>query len=261
MSSPYGPRLQVHKQRIPSIRRPNKTGRHSAHAATRYRQAHLFSATDRVLSQSSMAPPPRRNPQQNPTRRKVRAHAPANEPRPRRQFRNPNSLVYSLLSQGEEPWLAASLRPANFLPGLAIGFLLGLLLDLSSSWRPKSSSAPAPRAAAARGSSSKRASGSSFASGGEELKMVSCAASVPREYIWRELFVAAATLCIAYIWLIWLLKLKYHHLPFVSFGYSSIARINDVGSLIFVSSIAALFELHNSRVELALSNVSAICRF
>jgi len=133
--------------------------------------------------QSSMAPPPRRNPQQNPTRRKVRAHAPANEPRPRRQFRNPNSLVYSLLSQGEEPWLAASLRPANFLPGLAIGFLLGLLLDLSSSWRPKSSSAPAPRAAAARGSSSKRASGSSFASGGEELKMVSCAASVPREYI------------------------------------------------------------------------------
>ncbi|CAD6333166.1 unnamed protein product [Miscanthus lutarioriparius] len=90
-----------------------------------------------------MAPPPRRNPQQNPTRRK-----------------------------GEEPWLAASLRPANFLPGLAIGFLLGLLLDLSSSWRPKSSSPPAPAAAPARGSSSKRASGSSFASGGEELKMV-----------------------------------------------------------------------------------------
>ncbi|WVZ99289.1 hypothetical protein U9M48_044615 [Paspalum notatum var. saurae] len=80
-------------------------------------------------------------------------------------------LAYSLL-QGEEPWLAASLRPANFLPGLAIGFLLGLLLDLSSSWRHKSSPAPAPSAAPARGSSSKRASGSSFASGGEELKMV-----------------------------------------------------------------------------------------
>ncbi|KAJ1263702.1 hypothetical protein BS78_09G206500 [Paspalum vaginatum] len=90
-----------------------------------------------------MAPPPRRNPPQNPTRRK-----------------------------GEEPWLAASLRPANLLPGLAIGFLLGLLLDLSSSWRQKSSPAPAPPAAPARGSSSKRASGSSFASGGEELKMV-----------------------------------------------------------------------------------------
>ncbi|XP_012699705.1 probable peptidyl-tRNA hydrolase 2 isoform X2 [Setaria italica] len=92
-----------------------------------------------------MAPPPRRNQPQNPTRRK-----------------------------GEEPWLAASLRPANFLPGLAIGFLLGLLLDLSSSWRPKSNPAPAPApaAATARGSSSKRASGGSFASGGEELKMV-----------------------------------------------------------------------------------------
>ncbi|CAN6332373.1 unnamed protein product [Urochloa humidicola] len=91
-----------------------------------------------------MAPPPRRNPPQNPARRK----------------------------QGEEPWLAASLRPANFLPGLAIGFLLGILLDLSSSWRPKSSPAPAPAAPPARGSSSKRASGGSFGSGGEELKMV-----------------------------------------------------------------------------------------
>lgn len=121
---------------------------------------------------SSMAPPPRRNPQQNPTRRKVRARTTQQAPS-RRQYRNPNSLVYSLLSQGEEPWLAASLRPAHFLPGLAIGFLLGVLLDLSSSWRPKSSSAPAPAAAPARGSSSKRGSGGSFGSGGEELKMVS----------------------------------------------------------------------------------------
>jgi len=87
---------------------------------------------------SSMAPPPRRNSPQNPDRRK-----------------------------GEEPWLAASLRPANFLPGIAIGFLLGLLLDLSSSWRPRSSPAPAQAA-----SSSKRASKGSFGSGGEELKMV-----------------------------------------------------------------------------------------
>ncbi|XP_025807703.1 probable peptidyl-tRNA hydrolase 2 isoform X3 [Panicum hallii] len=90
-----------------------------------------------------MAPPPRRNSPQNPTRRK-----------------------------GEEPWLAASLRPANFLPGLAIGFLLGLLLDLSSSWKPKGRPAPAPAAAPARGSSSKRASKGSSGSGGEELKMV-----------------------------------------------------------------------------------------
>ncbi|PWZ09198.1 hypothetical protein Zm00014a_027945 [Zea mays] len=136
---------QVHKQHIPSIRRNRtNTGRHPAHAATRYRQARLLPSPPTAPPPSSMAPPPRRNPpHQNPTRRK-----------------------------GEEPWLAASLRPANFLPGLAIGFLLGLLLDLSSSWRPKSSPAPAPAAAPARASSSKRASGTSFASGGEELKMV-----------------------------------------------------------------------------------------
>ncbi|KAL6851766.1 hypothetical protein ACP4OV_020330 [Aristida adscensionis] len=90
-----------------------------------------------------MAPPPRRNPPQNGGRRK-----------------------------GEEPWLAVSLRPANLLPGLAIGFLLGLLVDLSSSWRAKASPAPAPAAAAARGAGSKRASGTSSAAGGEELKMV-----------------------------------------------------------------------------------------
>ncbi|TVU20550.1 hypothetical protein EJB05_36764 [Eragrostis curvula] len=88
-----------------------------------------------------MAPPPRRNPPQNPRRK------------------------------GEEPWLAASLRAANFLPGLAIGFLLGLFLDLSSSWKPRLGPATAPAAASARGSSSKRASGSSSATGGEELKM------------------------------------------------------------------------------------------
>ncbi|XP_040380384.1 probable peptidyl-tRNA hydrolase 2 isoform X2 [Oryza brachyantha] len=75
--------------------------------------------------------------------------------------------------KGEEPWLAASLRPGNFLPGLAIGFLLGLLVDLSSSWRPKPSPALAPSAPASRGS--KRTGGSSSAgggTGGEELKMV-----------------------------------------------------------------------------------------
>lgn len=170
---------QVHKQHIPSIRRNRtNTGRHPAHAATRYRQARLLLSPPTAPPPSSMAPPPRRNPpHQNPTRRKVRARTAQRAPSPPSvALRNPHSLlslslVHSL-SQGEEPWLAASLRPANFLPGLAIGFLLGLLLDLSSSWRPKSSPAPAPAAAPARASSSKRASGTSFASGGEELKMV-----------------------------------------------------------------------------------------
>jgi hypothetical protein len=37
--------------------------------------------------------------------------------------------------------------------------------------------------------------------------------------------------------------------------------IYHAGRLVFVSSIAALFELHNSRVELALSNSNVICRF
>ncbi|CAM0954517.1 unnamed protein product [Alopecurus aequalis] len=81
-------------------------------------------------------PPPRRNPDGHGSRRK-----------------------------DEEPWLAAGIRPANFLPGLAIGFLLGLLLDLSSSWRPRFSLGPASRG-------SKRSGGSSDAPGGEELKMV-----------------------------------------------------------------------------------------
>ncbi|XP_011626720.1 peptidyl-tRNA hydrolase 2, mitochondrial isoform X3 [Amborella trichopoda] len=30
----------------------------------------------------------------------------------------------------QEPWLASSLKPENFVPGLLIGFLLGLLLEL-----------------------------------------------------------------------------------------------------------------------------------
>uniref|UniRef100_A0A0E0L4R7 peptidyl-tRNA hydrolase n=1 Tax=Oryza punctata TaxID=4537 RepID=A0A0E0L4R7_ORYPU len=75
--------------------------------------------------------------------------------------------------KGEEQWLASSLRPGNFLPGLAIGFLLGLLVDLTSSWRPKSSPPLAPAPPAPRGS--KRTGGSSSAGGGiggEELKMV-----------------------------------------------------------------------------------------
>jgi hypothetical protein len=37
--------------------------------------------------------------------------------------------------------------------------------------------------------------------------------------------------------------------------------IHNAGRLVFVSSIVALFELHNSRVELALSNGNATCMF
>ncbi|XP_077209921.1 peptidyl-tRNA hydrolase II (PTH2) family protein isoform X2 [Tasmannia lanceolata] len=34
-------------------------------------------------------------------------------------------------NERQEPWLALSLRPENFIPGLIVGFLLGLFIDLS----------------------------------------------------------------------------------------------------------------------------------
>ncbi|KAE8817643.1 putative peptidyl-tRNA hydrolase 2 [Hordeum vulgare] len=83
--------------------------------------------------------------------------------------RNPN---HGSNRKDEEPWLAAGLRPANFLPGLAIGFLLGLLLDLSSSWRPRFSLPPGPSAPAQRGSKRAAAGSSAAPAPGEELKMV-----------------------------------------------------------------------------------------
>ncbi|XP_044979436.1 probable peptidyl-tRNA hydrolase 2 isoform X2 [Hordeum vulgare subsp. vulgare] len=83
--------------------------------------------------------------------------------------RNPN---HGSKRKDEEPWLAAGLRPANFLPGLAIGFLLGLLLDLSSSWRPRFSLPPGPSAPAPRGSKRAAAGSSAAPAPGEELKMV-----------------------------------------------------------------------------------------
>ena len=179
MPSPYGPSAQAAHTIHPTQQNWQTSGPRSNPLSISTSLLVFFPGTDRPLHPPWLL-------RRGETRRKTPpggryARAPSNKPHPRHKLRNPNSLVYSL-SQGEEPWLAASLRPANFLPGLAIGFLLGLLLDLSSSWRPKSSSPPAPAAAPARGSSSKWASGSSFASGGEELKMVSCAASVPREY-------------------------------------------------------------------------------
>ncbi|KQK05340.1 probable peptidyl-tRNA hydrolase 2 isoform X2 [Brachypodium distachyon] len=76
--------------------------------------------------------------------------------------RDPN---YSIRRKDEEQWVAVSLRPANFLPGVAIGFLLGIILDLSSSWRSRFSFASAPASRA-----NKRTGGS--VAPGEELKMV-----------------------------------------------------------------------------------------
>ncbi|XP_062163613.1 probable peptidyl-tRNA hydrolase 2 isoform X2 [Alnus glutinosa] len=45
-------------------------------------------------------------------------------------FRNPSQSAKKQLKQ-EREWLALSFRPENFIPGLVIGFIFGLLLDLS----------------------------------------------------------------------------------------------------------------------------------
>ncbi|KAJ0986413.1 hypothetical protein J5N97_004769 [Dioscorea zingiberensis] len=62
----------------------------------------------------------------------------------------------------EEPWLARSLKPENFVPGLVIGFLMGLFLDLSASYRGRSlKGGPLPKQLTTASDG-----------GGEELKMV-----------------------------------------------------------------------------------------
>nr|XP_040255692.1 uncharacterized protein LOC109772620 isoform X1 [Aegilops tauschii subsp. strangulata] len=55
---------------------------------------------------------------------------------------------------------------------MAIGFLLGLLVELSSSWRPRFSLPPGPSAPAPRGSKRAAAGSSAAPAPGEELKMV-----------------------------------------------------------------------------------------
>lgn len=64
----------------------------------------------------------------------------------------------------EEPWLATTLRPENFVPGLVIGFLLGLFFDLSSLRRSR----PMGKSSSISG---KQCSLRAESSGGE-LKMV-----------------------------------------------------------------------------------------
>ncbi|XP_074585066.1 uncharacterized protein LOC141840877 isoform X1 [Curcuma longa] len=71
----------------------------------------------------------------------------------------------------EEPWLARSLKPENFLPGLLIGFLMGLFFDLSAS---RASNHPKPKSSyrTNKHRPAAEAVSSSPAGLGEELKMV-----------------------------------------------------------------------------------------
>lgn len=76
------------------------------------------------------------------------------------------------MQKEEEPWLAQCLKPENYLPGMIIGFLLGLFLDLSATRRVrdprgKSSSRPGKHQSMSAAASSSSPRGTS-----EELKMV-----------------------------------------------------------------------------------------
>ncbi|XP_039116389.1 peptidyl-tRNA hydrolase 2, mitochondrial isoform X1 [Dioscorea cayenensis subsp. rotundata] len=62
----------------------------------------------------------------------------------------------------EEPWLARGLKPENFVPGLVIGFLMGLFLDISASYRGHS----------LKGRTLSKQLKTASDGGGEELKMV-----------------------------------------------------------------------------------------
>ncbi|KAJ6830364.1 putative peptidyl-tRNA hydrolase 2 [Iris pallida] len=76
----------------------------------------------------------------------------------------------------EPPWLATSLKPENFVPGLLIGFLLGLFFDLSSARRSLSSPPPPPPKGQRKSSSfpgkPQSLTSENSGSGSEELKMV-----------------------------------------------------------------------------------------
>ncbi|KAJ6824338.1 putative peptidyl-tRNA hydrolase 2 [Iris pallida] len=76
----------------------------------------------------------------------------------------------------EPPWLATSLKPENLVPGLLIGFLLGLFFDLSSARRSLSSPPPPPPKGQRKSSSfpgkPQSLTSENSASASEELKMV-----------------------------------------------------------------------------------------
>ncbi|KAG9449155.1 hypothetical protein H6P81_009120 [Aristolochia fimbriata] len=75
-------------------------------------------------------------------------------------WRQPARVVKK--QQREETWLAASLKPENFIPGLIVGFLLGLFVDFPRSKNARGPSLP---------NSCRQQKGVSQ-SGDEELKMV-----------------------------------------------------------------------------------------
>ncbi|KAG0495111.1 hypothetical protein HPP92_006105 [Vanilla planifolia] len=74
----------------------------------------------------------------------------------------------SIIKEGpaEEPWHVSSLRPENYLPGLAIGFLLGLLVDFAGAALRNSKLKPSVAPVKL-----KRSLGGNNG-GGDELKMV-----------------------------------------------------------------------------------------
>ncbi|KAJ1688054.1 hypothetical protein LUZ63_019444 [Rhynchospora breviuscula] len=79
------------------------------------------------------------------------------------------NLSKSTSNKSEEPWLAVTLRPENLLPGVLIGFLLGLFVDFSFLSRRG-----APQDTSSLPSALSKRQSQSLSSGvtGEELKVV-----------------------------------------------------------------------------------------
>ncbi|XP_078168678.1 peptidyl-tRNA hydrolase II (PTH2) family protein [Carex rostrata] len=87
----------------------------------------------------------------------------------KRRMHNPKrNLSRSSSNKSDEPWLAMSLRPENFLPGVVIGFLFGLFVDFSFFSRGASKDNSSMPPALSRKQSESLSSGAT----GEELKVV-----------------------------------------------------------------------------------------